>query len=379
MSMGMTAFAATLTEEDKQFTVIKNVSTDTENKTYAPNETFKFKIEAGNAANVTYEANGKEETAYAEAGLMEGGNVVGLSISTKEGEEEAEFTSDMEYPSNGVYTKQNVKIDIDESKFKNEGVYHYILSEIIPEAADKYPGIKYDESKYHIYVFVLDVEGQRTYKYIAYKEDGEGNRESSKAAQLSFTNSYGDEGVEDSTHDVTINKVLDGTQASKGEDFKFNITIESDYKGEGGEKFAVEYAVTSESTPVTTEYIDTTEHTEAEPKEITIKGTGYIKIKGLTAGDKIKVNEEDYSNLGYSTTYTEKTGVSDFEVTKLNDKTDDFVTFKVSADGASIDVVNSRNAVSPTGIAMTFAPYALMVAFAGVFAVMFLRKKREDF
>lgn len=42
-------------------------------------------------------------------------------------------------------------------------------------------------------------------------------------------------------------------------------------------------------------------------------------------------------------------------------------------------VDNNKAVTTPTGIAMTFAPYALMVAFAGVFAVMFLRKKREDF
>ena len=58
---------------------------------------------------------------------------------------------------------------------------------------------------------------------------------------------------------------------------------------------------------------------------------------------------------------------------------EDKVTFKVVDDTAKIVVTNARSATTPTGIAMTFAPYIVMVAFAGVFAVMFLRKKREDF
>ena len=39
---------------------------------------------------------------------------------------------------------------------------------------------------------------------------------------------------------------------------------------------------------------------------------------------------------------------------------------------------NTRNAVSPTGLAMNVAPYALLVVVAAAGCFVFLRKRRED-
>ncbi len=49
----------------------------------------------------------------------------------------------------------------------------------------------------------------------------------------------------------------------------------------------------------------------------------------------------------------------------------------IETNSAAGTFINEKKADTPTGIAMTFAPYAVMVAFAGVFAVMFLRKKEK--
>ena len=43
-----------------------------------------------------------------------------------------------------------------------------------------------------------------------------------------------------------------------------------------------------------------------------------------------------------------------------------------------VEFTNNRDAVTPTGIVMSFAPYILLVALAGVFAVLFLRKRRHE-
>lgn len=377
MSMSMTAFAAEGTlnpGDEKQFTVIKKVTTDVNNKTYAPNETFSFKIEAGAAEDsLTYKAEEGQAVVHdIKKGLeTEDGTVLGLSIVGT-----AEFNSDMEY-TNGIFINSNVKVKIDETAFAGvePGVYHYVLSEKIPVDSDKYPGVTYDASKYHIYVFALEESSGRTYTYIAYKEAADGVKETTKTDELSFTNDYGADTTEDSTHDVTITKKLSGNQASAGDDFEFKITIAPDHVGE---KFNVEYSETSNGA-VTSATIDTA----TDPKgTYTIKGSGYIKITGLTNGDKITVDEGDYSGKGYTTTYSVADGsennVNGFKVTSVEDKAD-YAEFWVTGDGAQIEVTNARDAITPTGIAMTFAPYAVMVAFAGVFAVMFLRKKREDF
>ena len=45
----------------------------------------------------------------------------------------------------------------------------------------------------------------------------------------------------------------------------------------------------------------------------------------------------------------------------------------------NVTFTNEKNADNPaTGIITTFAPYILLIAAAGVFAVLFLHKKRND-
>ena len=44
----------------------------------------------------------------------------------------------------------------------------------------------------------------------------------------------------------------------------------------------------------------------------------------------------------------------------------------------SVTIVNKRDAVSPTGIAMNVAPYALLVVVAVAGCFVFLRKRNED-
>lgn len=378
MSMGMTAFAGKKPlepGEEKKLSVTKNVTTD--GNTPAPQEVFQFAIGDGDEqAYLEYETeNGTEMVYDIQPALKdEDGRIMGLSIVGA-----ADFTDSSSYTTaNGTYTNENAKIVIDEDAFATAdlGVYHYTLSEIIPETDAKYPGITYDETQYHIYVFVREISGERTYNYIAYKDaDGAGTvaMETEKTDDLSFTNDYGM--INGETHDVTISKVLGGNQPSADDEFIFTITINPD---KANEKFNVEYAVTANAE----KQFDTIDTASNSPKTYTIQGSGYIKITGLTDGDEIKVDENDYSGTGYTTTYAKAGGsegiVGDFEVTSTDGKAD-FAEFKVTGDGARIEVTNTRNASTPTGIAMTFAPYAVMVAFAGVFAVMFLRKKREDF
>ena len=95
-----------------------------------------------------------------------------------------------------------------------------------------------------------------------------------------------------------------------------------------------------------------------------------IIIYGLSAKDTFTVVEKDANTDGYTTTYT----LDDADV-----QADGLVDVAEGTADKVVEVTNDKTVTTPTGIAMTFAPYVVMVVFAGVFAVMFLRKKREDF
>lgn len=148
-------------------------------------------------------------------------------------------------------------------------------------------------------------------------------------------------------------------QASAGDKFTFEVTV----AGTSGEAYWVIY----------NEGLDTEEkQSVVSGQTVTFKNVqadGIIMIYGLTSGDTYTVEETD--NAGYTKTFVKEVG-SETEKEAGN------ISGTIETNSAA-EFINEKKADTPTGIAMTFAPYAVMVAFAGVFAVMFLRKKREDF
>ena len=103
-------------------------------------------------------------------------------------------------------------------------------------------------------------------------------------------------------------------------------------------------------------------------QRITLGHDQTINIYGLSGQDKFTVVEVEANKDGYTTTY------------KLGGTAKTSITNELEGDSdKAVEVENNKNATTPTGIIMSFAPYILVLALAGVFAVMFLRKKREDF
>ena len=324
MSMGMTAFAADgITGID----VKKTVTTD--GNTYAPNTTFTFTIAEGEADTVS----GK--TVYA-------GVAGGLTMS-----EGIEFTADSNADTAAEYIKSGA-ITVNAGKFTTPGIYHYVVS----EDAGTYEGITYDIKTYDLYVYVENVEGEiKVAGVTASIPEGEGNPE--KATEIAFTNDYGK--TNNTVHSVLITKEVTGNQGDKTKEFSFSLSVD----GDEGELYKVVY--TNQMDEETVSYLTS----GAEAASYTLKNDESLQIYGLSAGDTYTVTEADYSGDGYTTTVNEE---------ETNTKTG------TTAEGnVTVAFENNKNVTTPTGIAMTFAPYALMVVFAGVFAVMFLRKKREDF
>ena len=111
-----------------------------------------------------------------------------------------------------------------------------------------------------------------------------------------------------------------------------------------------------------------------------------IKITGLTKGDKVVVKEidsdtsytvtagEDESN--YTTTGSKQTGsrINKSAIT-VTDRTLDFNVLK---NEAKVVVTNTKGNITPTGIVMNVAPYALMLAVAGGLGVVFVNRKKEE-
>ena len=174
---------------------------------------------------------------------------------------------------------------------------------------------------------------------------------------MKIVNSYGDGSTpNDDIHDFIIKKTVTGNQGHKNKPFSFTVTIDGDDADkEGAEKYmAVKTPKTGEA--------ETIHITDGLTQTFTLMDGETLHIYGLSEKDKYTVTETDYSADGYTTTVK-------------GDNAEGFLT----ADGITVEFINHKDVGPATGVAMTFAPYVLLVAAAGgLGAVVLGKKKRED-
>ena len=324
-SMGMTSFAEG-SQEPKNVAITKQIDKDT--NVYAPNATFNFEITPLTEQTGLKDADGQPLSSPAS----------GASITNAI--ESVPKNTDI---GNALITVGETSITIGNG-FEYPGIYRYEVKEVTPEDDAKVDGVTYStETKYFDIYVGSDLE---PYAYTFVDKDDPKVKDDGI-----FINKYGKDGEgNDNLFDLTISKTVTGNQGDLSREFAFTIKVD----GETGEQYYVVYG--KDNTTITL--------TSGQEGTIYLASNETATIYGLDSDDKYTITEEDLKSEGYKTTIDE-------EETNTTSGT-------ISTD-KTINVENNKAVTTPTGIAMTFAPYALMVAFAGVFAVMFLRKKREDF
>ena len=342
---GMSAFAAVT-----EFNLTKEVKTD--GNTHAPNTAFIFTIENGGAGNVT-DNEGVSKVVY--AGVDNG-------LSFKDGKNSITFTPGdtvaATYTGTGTITvAENVK-----ETFKQPGIYHYVLK----ETAGAYDGITYDSTEKHIYVYVVNEDTDLIVDAVTVADGKDGTEQAfgteGKSGNLKFTNIYGDGTTpDDDVHDFIIKKTVTGNQGNKNKEFEFTVTIDGDDTDkDGAERYKVEMKDKNGEVIETTpkfEYL-----TDGIEQDFKLKDGETLHIYGLSENDEYTVTEADYSTEGYTTSVKDKNAKG-----------------KLEADGVVVEFINDKNVGPATGVAMTFAPYVLLVAAAGgLGAVVLGKKKRED-
>ena len=332
LSMNGMAWAAVT-----DFNLTKEVTTD--GNTHAPNTTFRFRITEGD--------EGTLGIAKVYAGVPGG-----LTLDT-----DNDFSFAPGEDTSATYTKTG-KIN------EKPGVYHYLVT----ETQGTYDGITYDVTPRHLYVFVVNATNGYEVDAIKVVKDGE----TAKADDLKIVNSYGDGTTNDDIHDFIIKKTVTGNQGHKNMPFSFTVTINGDNADKAG---AEKYMAVK--TPKTGGE-ETIHITDGEAKDFTLMHGETLHIYGLSEKDTYTVTETDYSADGYTT------------IVKADVENDEFVNIPaigtpgedgkvLTADGRVVEFINDKDVGPATGVAMTFAPYVLLVAAAGgLGAVVLGKKKRED-
>lgn len=324
LSMNGMAWAAEVTE----FNLTKEVTTD--GKTHAPNTAFIFTITEGNEGTLG-------------AAKVYAGVPGGLTLDT-----DNDFSFAPGTDTSATYTKTG-KINVNVGVFEKPGVYHYLVT----ETQGTYDGITYDVIPRHLYVFVVNATNGYAVEAIKVVKDGA----TAKEDNLKIVNSYGDGAPDDDIHDFIIKKTVTGNQGDKNKEFSFTVTIDGDDadKSEAGaEKYmAVKTSKTGGE--------ETIHITDGVAQEFTLMDSETLHIYGLSEKDTYTVTETDYSADGYTTTVPVNAAGT------------------LTADGITVEFINDKQVGPATGVAMTFAPYVLLVAAAGgLGAVVLGKKKRED-
>ena len=426
MSMAMPAFAGQhFDDAELKIPFTKTLYVDGE--TLAPRTSFNFKITPANGGT-TWEYDGVDAAGTQARGSVQTkkGLAGGVKVKT-----EAKFapnpaaadrfgtTVTVAGKTYSAFTSQ-AEFEVVEDVFKDAdyGTYEYDLEEV----DSKYEGVRYSTSKFKLYVmkYHKTENGQEKDHLIAKVVRTEASNKNLApdkqcigAKVQGIENNYGNptppetpdippvtppggtpptEDPNDTTHVVHIAKKITGNASVKTKAFAFEVyVIPASTTGvtpNEREQYAV---INEEAQDLSANYIEAS--TETEPKtgvrKLTFKaadGKG-IKITGLTKGDKVVVKEVDQDNTyvvtagedqtNYATTGSLQTG-SRINKTAIAVDANRQLDFNVLKNEAKVVVTNDKNNITPTGIVMNVAPYAMMLAVAGGLGVVFVNRKKEE-
>ena len=372
MSMAVPAFA-----QDIPFQ--KRVHTD--GKTLAPNTTFEFKVTpAAQAGTYKFVKDGKNVTETTKPGPANGVTITGATFAP-----EAKVFGEKPAADHGIF-KSNATIHVDESKFTDLGYYEYDMEEV----SNEYEGIYFTKSKFKIYVLKY-VENNATKFITKVVRVKKANGDADNTKVEGVDNNYGrelpppeipdippvtppgptppPENPYDTTHEVTVRKRILGKVANHSDKFEFYVTVvPGDRKGQKGAEL---YNVEPEG-DVNLNGIKAFT-ASSESGKIVVGDNGGFTITGLTKGDKVFVREGANTYVMTAGAVAGKESyISDLDVTGLT------ASFNAVKDDAEVDIKNTKDVTTPTGIVMNVAPYAMMLAVAGGLGVVFMNRKKEE-
>lgn len=384
LSMGMPAMAegsnysetiggATTTTFDKYLVMDKEAE--------VPNATFTYAVTAGTAK--AYELNEKKFEILAgvdaENVTMAGvgsDDAAANTIVYKQGDTISNDANPMVKNYNSAtkkYVKKTATLDFSACKFKEPGVYRYVIT----ESGDN-QGVTNDEDLTRIVDVYVNDDSNETEKKLAIagyvlhsNEDditmGDGNgtvNTDPTGKSQGFTNTY-------DTSDLTIRKEVSGNQASHDKYFEFTVEI-------------------TEAKPGTVYQVDLTgAEAVSGTNSATIEAnTGKINPTTLTVGEEGTVTGKFYlqhgqeikiQGLAKDTTYNVTENAEDYKSTAagVTGYTDEVEGTIASAD-LKTSYLNTRDGAIPTGVVMTVAPFAAVTLLGGIGAVSIIMKKKND-
>lgn len=168
------------------------------------------------------------------------------------------------------------------------------------------------------------------------------------------------------TYELSLDKVVEGNMGNKDQLFDFSIN----FHGPANTSFTFGK-----------QQVDLDENGNGSVDLKMADKTAIAEIKGIPSTVTYTVTENLSSSEGYDTTFAVKRGAGDSKsiakdtAASTSEKVTATSQTMTKADNAVV-VTNTKKTVSPTGIALSVTPYALLAGLASALGALFFRRKK---
>ncbi|MCR5110016.1 MAG: QVPTGV class sortase B protein-sorting domain-containing protein [Ruminococcus sp.] len=321
----------------------------------------------------------------------------------------------------------NVTVVVDATKFAGAGIYRYKITESVDTTTPiDGAGVTRDTDKYsddrYLDIYVQNgTSGLEVYAYVMFHSstatpgdtsfaeatstdpavnvdqktigyDGDDTSSSSSTTPGFDDPVQGDMADHYYTFNYTLTKSITGTLADKTHKFPFQIEVSSEI---GKSKSSKEYAITKTGEPTAPDTFTLDADGKATIGDLTntklaIADAQAVTLYGLPVDATVKVTEKNDTDDKYKSNYQNTTGDASAVTDVAKDGTYGFSSALNLTDYASNNntktkpntedttFTNNLPAVSPTGVAMAVAPFAIMGGAAVGFVLLASRNRKKD-
>ena len=328
-----------------------------------PNATFAFTVAPGTAIAAT------ENRVAVLAGI--GTPTIADVTFAPTDSTTAGLPSDTDTATAGLqYATQTAKVDFSGISFTEPGIYRYIVT----ETATTNQGVTNDESATRtLDVYVTDNDGAlEVSSYVLHtgtdapaagtdKGSADVSNTGDKLGDKSagYTNTY-------DTSNLTFSKTVSGNQASRDKYFAFTVTIRGAVAGT-----VYDVDLTKADVNISANPNDATTcigNAVTQPQRLTVPADGTVtQVFYLQHGQEITIK-----GLAKGTEYAVTENPEDYKQTAPDNASGTIVSEDVTA-----AFTNTRSGVIPTGVLLTVAPFAAIMAVGAVGIIVMVGKKRK--